>query len=151
LLAARPRGLALGLLALTACGGARPHRAPVVADPDQLHVEIRAGDSRTSALRAGAAEGLAKVRFAALVEEGGEIELQVDVSQLEVQGNHTVCKVTVLVLRLPAHAMLGVAEGTARAGGTNDDAGDACVERLAFTLIRGKVRPLLKRQLRARR
>jgi len=136
---------------VAACGGAHHHEAPAIRDPHKLHVEVNAGGSHGDALRAGAADGLSRLRFALPVEDRGEIELQVDVAELDVMGNVTVCKVKVLVLRLPGHSMLGIAEGSARAGGTGDEAGDACVERVAATLIRGRVRPLLKRQLRARR
>lgn len=145
------RGLALGLLAVAACGGAHHHAEPEVRDPRKLHVEINSGGSHSDAVHAGAAEGLSRVHFAVPVEERGEVELQVDVAQVDVVGNRTLCKVKVLVLRLPNHSMLGIVEGSARAGGTDDGAAEACVERLGATLVRGKTRTLLRRELRARR
>jgi hypothetical protein len=90
------------------------------------------------------------VAFVGPVKAGGEIELQVEVSDLDVRRSETICKVKVLVLRLPHHSLLGIAEGTARAGGTGDQAADDCIERLGATLVRGKVRTLLKRELRAK-
>ena len=87
--------------------------------------------------------------FARLVDGRGEVELEVDVSELEDDGDVTVCRVKVLVLRLPGDALLGIAEGGARVRG--GDAGDACVEGLAATLIKSKVRGLLRRELRDRR
>lgn len=135
---------------LAGCGGrAHRHGTPDISDRSKLHVEIAAGGSRGGALRAGAEAGLARVPFARLVDGRGEVELEVEVSELEEDGPVTVCRVKILVLRLPGDALLGIADGGARVRGSQ--AGDACVESLAAGLIKSKVRGLLRRELRDRR
>jgi hypothetical protein len=83
------------------------------------------------------------------VDRRGEVELEVEVSELSERGDDTVCRVKILVLRLPNDSLLGIADGGARVRGSA--AGDACVEGLAATLIKSKVRGLLRRELRSRR
>lgn len=144
------RTLAAGLLAaLAACGGHR-HGAPMSPGPNKLAVEISAGGSHEDALRAGASAGLLAVPFAVPVDDRGEVELQVDVAGLEAAGAETVCKVKILVVRLPHHSLIGIADGSARARGDHDDAKDACIEQLGTALIRGKVRALLSQVMRAK-
>jgi hypothetical protein len=133
------------------CAGTHSHPAPEVRDRRKLGVEVRSGGDHAGALSDGAAAGLARMSFVQPVSERGEIELQLDVQQLEVIGRRTMCKVKVLVLRLPAHSMLGVAEGTAWAGGTDRRAARDCAETLGARLVAGRVRPLLRRELRDRR
>jgi hypothetical protein len=148
----RLRAAALTLLILAACSGSGHHHAgPINHDPHRLYVEITGEGARRSRLRAGAAAGLARVSFARVVDRGGDVELQVEVSQLDVTGNVTVCKVKILIFRLPSHDLLGIADGGARAAGTGDRAGDDCVEAVSTSLVRGKLRPLLKRRLDAKR
>lgn len=83
------------------------------------------------------------------MDRRGEVELEVEVSEIGERGDATVCRVKILVLRLPNDSLLGIADGGARVRGT--DAAGACVEGLAATLIKSKVRGLLRRELRARR
>jgi hypothetical protein len=135
-----------------ACGGrAHRHATPIEGDPGRMYVEIAAGGSHEEALRAGAEAGLARVRFAELVDARGQLELEVQAREVEVVGDQTLCKLEILVLRLPNDSLLGIARGSARARGTDSAAGDACVERLSASLMQGKVRGLLRRELRARR
>lgn len=110
-------------------------------------MEISPEGSRDDALRAGAEAGLAKISFAVPVDDDGDVELQVELAQLAVVGRQTLCKVKILVLRLPTHDLLGIADGAAQVRGTSDDVGDDCIESLGASLIRGKVRSLLKRRL----
>ena len=122
-----------------------------MADPSKLYVEVAAGRSHDDALVNGAEAGLSRVPFAVLVDDRGEVELEMDVSELAERGDQTVCRVKILVLRLPGDSLLGIAEGGARVRGTGDRAESDCVEGLGATLIRGKVRGLLRRELRTRR
>ncbi len=122
-----------------------------MVDPGKLAVEIAADGRQEGALRDGAGAALARIPFAVAVDSRGEVELDMEVSELAERGNQTVCRVKVLVLRLPNDSLLGIADGGARVRGTDREAADACVERLGDTLIRGKVRGLLRRELRARR
>jgi hypothetical protein len=140
------------IIALVACGGSHRHGpASHPDDPRRLYVEVVAEGSHREALEDGATAGLAGVAFAVPVRDGGDIELQVEVSRLETVGRHTQCSVKILAIRLPAHDLLGIADGAGRAAGTIDDAEDACVQSVGEALVRGKLRGLLRRQLSAKR
>jgi hypothetical protein len=139
------------LTVLAGCGGTHAHDEPQVRDSRTLGVEVRGGGDHAAALRDGAAAGLARVKFVQTVSARGEVELQLDVQRLEVVGRRTMCKVKVLVLRLPAHVLLGMAEGTAWAGGTDDTAARDCAATLGAALVSRRLRPLLRRELSARR
>ena len=138
------------LVVVTGCGG-HHHGPSTNTNPNTLFVEIAPEGSHKSSLRAGARAGLAKVSYAVLVDSGGEIELQVEVASVDTRGEQTMCKVKILVLRLPQHDLLGIADGAARAGGTSDQAEHNCIEGVSAALVRGKVRTLLKRRLDAKR
>ncbi|HEU0032603.1 MAG TPA: hypothetical protein VFQ53_18350 [Kofleriaceae bacterium] len=134
------------------CSGAHRHgERRHAADTHRLFVEVTPEGSRKSNLRSGAHGGLAKIPFARSVDDGGDVELQVELAGLDVSGSETVCNVKILVFRLPQHDLLGIADGAARARGTGREAGNDCIETLGATLVRGKVRPLLERQLHAKR
>lgn len=135
---------------MAACGG-HQHGAARDDDPHHLYVEIAAEGSHRGALREGATAGLAKVGFAVPSRGRSDIELQVEVARLDTSGNVTMCSVKVLVLRLPQHDLLGIADGSARAGGTGGQARDDCLVGVTSSLVRGKVRTLLRRQLDAKR
>jgi hypothetical protein len=142
------------LVLVAACGGSHRHGpAAHPEDTSRLYVELDLDRSHKGPLRDGAKAGLARVPFAVQVpsNEGGDVELQVDVARLDVVGNETVCNIKILVLRLPQHDLLGMAEGNARAGGTDDQAGDDCIERLGESLIGGKVRTMLNKRLAEKR
>ena len=101
-------------------------------------------------LREGAKAGLARLPFVALLptdRAGGDVELQIKVARLDVVGRETVCDIKILVLRLPSHELIGIAEGSARASGIHERAGGDCIEQLGASLIDGKVRMLLDKQL----
>jgi hypothetical protein len=147
--------LALVLLSVVAACGAS-HRHGPAAHPDdtrRVYVELSLDRSHRGPLRDGAEAGLAKIPFAVQLpaNRGGDVELQVDVARLEEVGKETVCNIKILVLRLPQHDLLGMAEGNARAGGTHDQAGDDCIERLGESLIGGKVRTMLHKRLGEKR
>jgi hypothetical protein len=142
---------ALPIVVLAACGGGGTHRhgpASHADDMRRLYVEVAA---KRTALRTGAARGLANIGFVVPVDEGGDVELQVEASRLEVSGGRTSCGVKILVLRLPQHDLLGIADGNAHVAATGDGAKAECLEHLGSTLVRGKVRGLLQRRLAAKR
>jgi len=87
------------------------------------------------------------VRFASPVDKRGDVKLSIELVSLDVQGEETICQVKILVLRASTNDLLGIADGSARARGTHDQAGDDCIRGLGANLIRSKVRALLKRQL----
>jgi len=144
--------LLLAASLLVACGGgAHHHGTPIEGDPGHLYVEVTASGDQEDALEDGARAALARMPFAVPVDDRGQIELEASVAELSSRGDATTCRVKVMVLRLPKDALVGLAEGTARARGTGDQAAADCVEHLAGTLIKGKVRGLLRRELRDRR
>lgn len=142
------RAVVLALVA--ACGGHR-HGPPRDDDPDRLYVEIRAEGSQRTALHDGAARGLERVAFAAAATRDADVELRPRVSSLDRVGELTMCSVNILVLRLPEHDLLGIADGSARAQGTDGQAADDCVAGVTASLISGKVRTLLRHRLDAKR
>ncbi len=140
---------ALAVVGLAACGGSH-HHGPA-AHPDDtrhLYVEIATAGAHEDALHDGAASGLSALSFAVAVDGGGDVELQVETSTLHASGGRTTCDVKILIFRLPQHDLLGIADGSAYAMG--DDAGADCVRGVAATLVRGKVRTLLRRRLDAK-
>jgi hypothetical protein len=141
------------ILVVGACTSHRHEPAAHPADPNRLYVELNIGRSHQHPLRDGARAGLAKVPFVTplALNKGGDVELQVQVTRLDVVGNETVCDIKILALRLPGHDLFGTAEGSARAGGTHDQAGRDCVESLGKSLISGKVRALLQKRLGEKR
>ena len=151
---------ALLLLSLAAACSS-PRRAPAAHpddarrrdDPSRLYVELDVRGSHQRPLRAGAKAGLARIPFVVQhpLHRGGDVELQVEVARLDAVGHETVCEIKILVLRLPEHDLFGMARGSARAGGTHDQAADDCVERLGTTLIGGDVRAALHRRLAEKR
>lgn len=124
---------------------------PAASDPDRLFVKLTGAGARKAQLRAGAAVGLTTIPFARSVDHGGDVELQVELARLAISAGATVCTVKILVFRLPQHDLLGIADGTARAGGTGDQARDDCIEGVSSSLVRGKLRALLRRRLDAKR
>ena len=137
---------------LVACGGGTHHHGtPIEGDPSHLYVEVTATGEQEGALADGARTALARMPFAVPVDDRGQVELEASVAELSERGDATTCRVRVMVLRLPKDALVGIAEGSARARGTGDQAAADCVEHLTGTLIKSKVRALLRRELRGRR
>jgi hypothetical protein len=141
----------LAVVALAACHGGHHHGPITHFDPDKLFVEVYADGGNEDALRDGAARGLSRVPFVVRVPDGGELELQVEVSMLSTIQGQTRCGVKILANRLPQHDLLGIADGSARAAGTDRRAASDCLSSLATTLIGGKVRTLLHKRLEAKR
>jgi hypothetical protein len=135
---------------LAACGG-HHHGAARLDDPDHLYVEIAAEGGHRGALRDGAEDGLANVGFARTVDTHGDVELQIEAARLDEVGNTTQCSVKILVLRLPQHDLLGIADGSAHVGGTDGRARNDCLAAVSRTLVHGKVRTLLRRRLDEKR
>lgn len=135
------------IVCLAACGGHRhgPNRAD---DPSRLYVEVFAD---RDSLRHGAHVALQKIRYVVSTNHNGDVELEVEVSSLDTSRGQTLCSVKILVLRLPQHDLLGIADASGRANGTSGGAEDNCLAGTTQTLVRSKVRVLLDRMLRAKR
>ena len=138
------------VLLVAACGGHR-HGAARDDDPHRLYVEITPEGKHRGALRDGAAAGLAKISFAIQSSGNSDVELQPEVSRLDQRGGMTTCSVKILVLRLPQHDLLGIADASGRAGGTDSRARNDCIHGVTSSLVRARVRALLRRRLDAKR
>jgi hypothetical protein len=135
------------LFVVAACGG--HHHGPArMDDIHHLYVEV---DADRGALREGADSALDKTSFVRSVDHNGDVELQIEASRLDESGNATLCSVKILVLRLPQHDLMGIADASARAGGTGGHARDACLSQATASLVRGKIRTLLRRRLDEKR
>ena len=120
------------------------------ADLDKLYVEITSDGDHEAVLKQSASAGLGAVPYAALVEDGGDVELHVELAGLTpVPPDGTSCKVKIFVLRLPQHDLLAIADGGARASG--DGMADSCLSTIGTTIVRQKLPPLLQRQLDAKK
>jgi hypothetical protein len=158
-LAARALGLAAAVAAITACGASRREPAAPAAtagrmdDPDRLYVSVSVGRSHGGSLRDGARAGLARIPFVVVhpAGKGGDVELQLAAHRLDAVGRETVCGIKILALRLPQRDLFGMAEGSARAGGTDQRARHDCLAQLGQSLIGGKVRVMLHRRLAEKR
>jgi len=137
-----------------ACGSAHKHEPPAhPEDTQRLYVELSLAGSHEGPLESGAKAGLAKVPYVVLLpsNRGGDVELQLQVARLDVEGKETVCGIKILAVRLPQHDLFGMAEGSARAGGTHAQAGRDCITHLGESLIGGKVQGLLYKRLGEKR
>lgn len=142
---------ALIVMATAGCHGGHHHGPITHFDPNRLFVEIYADGGNEDALRDGAEHGLAQVPYVVRVPDGGELELQVEASLLSTHAHQTQCGVKILANRLPQHDLLGIADGSARAAGTDRRAATECLSHLTATLVGGKVRTLLHKRLEAKR
>lgn len=146
------RSLATAAIAVAAaaCGGHR-HGPSTNTNLDTLHVEIWTRGDHQAALRDGASRGLSAIPFVRRVGGGGELEIDGEVTRMQTSGRQTACSVKLLLIRLPQHDLLGIADGSARADGTDGRAEDDCVAQLTSQLVRRKVSRLLRMRLRAKR
>jgi len=100
-------------------------------------------------LRDAGARGVERLAFAQQVRRNGDAEIEVELAAATVDGN-THCTVKVMVLALPSHDLLGIAEG----GGTTQGHGDValadCITSVGVALIERKVQPLLRRRYAGR-
>jgi hypothetical protein len=143
---------ALFVVALVACATGRPvdDDEPVAGKmPIQVSARDLAGRGQKRTLRAAGERGVERLSFAHQVRRHGEAELEVELADVAVDGN-THCTVKVMVLALPSHDLLGIAEG----GGTTQGHGDValadCITSVGVALIERKVQPLLRRRYAGR-
>jgi hypothetical protein len=126
------------------------HAPPVyVADLDRLYVEITSEGEHADVLRASATTGLGTVPHTVSVDDGGDLELHVELVSLTTARDGAACKLKIYVMRLPQHDLLAIADGSGRATGTSPD--DACLSTMGSAIVRQKLPPLLARQLEAKR
>ena len=139
--------LAFAVLAVAtvACGGHK-HGPSMNTNINTLWVEVHTRGSHDDALRDGATDGLSRIRFVRHVASGGEIELEGEVTQLDRVGRQNACSVKILIIRLPQHDLLGIADGSARGGSES-----ACIRQVAKQVVTNRISGLLQRRLRAKR
>jgi len=127
------------------------HETPAhMADLDKLYVEISSDGDHEAVLRKSATTGLAGVPYAEVVEDGGDVELHVEVASLTpMQPDGTACKVKVFVMRLPQHDLLAIADGGAQASG--EGTADSCLSTISTTIVSKKLPPFLQRRLDAKK
>ena len=118
-------------------------------DPSKLYVEVTSDGDHGDVLRQSATDGLRTVPYAIAADEGGDVELHVEMASLTPGGGGAACKVKIFVLRLPQHDLLGIADGGARVTGARPD--DACLTVTGRAIVRDKLPLLLQRQLDAKR
>ena len=157
---------ALAIVIVAACGGAtvvdKPAEKPpdhVFAhhhiepahkdDVDHLYVEITSDGDHEDVLKQSASSGLSNVPYAVSVDEGGDVELHVELASLQATNDPTACKLKIFVMRLPQHDLLGIADGGAQATGPNQ--ADTCISSVGVAVVRDRLPTLLQRQLDAKR
>jgi hypothetical protein len=136
---------ALFVVLLAACATGRPVDDEPVAGKMPIQVSARdlTGRGQKRSLRAAGERGVERLSFAQQVRRNGDAELEVELAAASVDGD-TRCTVKVMVLALPSHDLLGIAEG----GGTTQGHGDValadCITSVGVALIERKVQPLLR-------
>ena len=118
------------------------------ADFDKLYVEVTSDGEHANVLRQSATTGLSAVPYVVSVDDGGELELHVEVAKLTPASDGTTCGIKIFVMRLPQHDLLAIADGSGRATGAN--AADTCLSATGTAVVRQKLPPFLQRQLDAK-
>jgi len=118
------------------------------ADLDKLYIEVTSDSDHSDVLRKSATLGLASVPYAVSVEDGGDLELHVELASLTPGANDTACKVKIFALRLPQHDLLAIADGGAHASGAGQT--DTCLSTIGTTLVKTKLPALFAKQLEAK-
>jgi hypothetical protein len=126
------------------------HAPPVyVADLDRLYVETTSDGDHADTLRASAKSALDTVPNMVSVDDGGDVELHVELAKLAPGSDGTACSIKVFVMRLPQHDLLAIADGAGRATGTTP--ADVCISTVGTAIVQSKLPPLLQRQLASKR
>ena len=118
------------------------------ADFDKLYVEVTSDGEHASVLRQSATTGLSTVPYVVSVDDGGELELHVEVARLTSASDGTTCGIKIFVMRLPQHDLLAIADGSGHATGAN--AADTCLSATGAAIVKQKLPPFLERQLDAK-
>lgn len=119
------------------------------ADLDKLYIEISSDGDHSDVLKKSASAGLASVPYVVFVDDGGDLELHVELASLTPAANATACKLKIFALRLPQHDLLAIADGGANATGAGQT--DTCLTTLGTALVQQKLPALFEKQLEAKR
>lgn len=119
------------------------------ADLDKLYIEVTSEGDHGDLLRKSATMALASVPYAVSVEDGGDLELHVELASLTPGADNTACKVKIFALRLPQHDLLAIADGGAHASGAGQT--DTCLSTIGATIVKDKLPALFAKQLEAKR
>jgi hypothetical protein len=125
------------------------HETPsYAADVDRLYVEIESDGDYADLLRKSAISGLIATAYAVQVDDGGDLELHMEVSGLSPDPGATNCAVKIFVMRMPQHDLLAIADGGATATGRNPT--EQCLSATGTAIVRDKLPKIFQRQLAAK-
>jgi hypothetical protein len=125
------------------------HETPsYAADIDKLYVEIESDGDYADLLRKSAISGLVATDYAVQVDDGGDLELHLEISGLSPDPGMTTCAVKIFVMRMPQHDLLAIADGGASATGRNPT--EQCLSATGTAIVRDKLPKIFQRQLAAK-
>jgi hypothetical protein len=126
------------------------HAPPTyVADLDRLYVETTSDGEHADVLRTSTTSALGAVPNIVSVDDGGDLELHVELASLTPASDGAACSVKMFVMRLPQHDLLAIADGSGRVTGAT--AVDICISTVGTAIVHSKLPPLLQRQLDSKR
>jgi hypothetical protein len=118
------------------------------ADIERLYVEVTSDDAHEALLIKSANAGMAATDFVVPVEDGGDIELHVEVASLVTAPEGTSCRLKIFVLRMPQHDLLAIADGGAETTGRVPS--EECLAATSTSIVRDKLPLLFRKQLAAK-
>jgi len=117
------------------------------ADGDHLFVEVSSEDEHAELLIRSATAGLAATDYVVAVDDGGDVELHVEVESLVTEPTGTTCKLKIFVLRMPQHDLLAIADGGAQVTGHRKNPTEDCLSMTGTALVQQKLPLLFEKQL----
>lgn len=128
------------------------HETPsYVADVDKLYIEITSDGDHADLLRKSAVSGLVATAYAVEVDDGGDLELHMEVASLTPSHpppDAMTCAVKIFVMRMPQHDLLAIADGGASATGRHST--EQCLSATSMAIVRDKLPTIFERQLAAK-
>jgi len=117
------------------------------ADGDHLYVEVSSEDEHAELLIRSATAGLAATKYVVAVDDGGDVELHVEVENLVTEPTGTTCKLKIFVLRMPQHDLLAIADGGAQVTGHRPKPTEDCLSMTGTAIVQQKLPLLFEKQL----
>jgi hypothetical protein len=127
------------------------HETPsYVADLDKLYVQVTSDDKHGDLLIRSATAGLASTDYVVAVDDGGDVELNVEVESLVAEPQGTTCRLKIFVLRMPQHDLLAIADGGAQVTGHRRNPTEDCLSMTGTAIVQQKLPLLFQKQLEAK-